>query len=52
MTALGGQVLYQDPQHATARAEVAGQTIWLGLYSQQNEIQLDGDRGEGVSRQA
>lgn len=40
MLALGGQVLYQDSQHTTARAEVAGQTIWLGLYTQQNEIQL------------
>lgn len=40
MQSLGGEVLFQDDRHTTARAVVNGQTIWMGLYTQENEIQL------------
>ena len=38
--ALGGEVLFQEDRRTTARAVVNGQTIWMGLYTQENEIQL------------
>lgn len=38
---LGGQVLYRDERYISARLEHNGQTIWLNIYSQENEIQLD-----------
>ena len=38
--ALGGQVLHSHDRTMSARAEVAGQTIWLHIYTQENETQL------------
>ena len=38
--ALGGQVLFSEDRTMSARADVRGQTIWLHIYTQENEIQL------------
>ena len=39
--ALGGQVLFSEDRTLSARADVKGQTIWLHIYTQENEIQLN-----------
>ena len=38
---LGGQVLFSEDRTLSARADVKGQTIWLHIYTQENEIQLN-----------
>lgn len=38
---LGGQVLYRDDRNMSARLEHNGRTVWLNVYSQQDQIQLD-----------
>jgi outer membrane protein OmpA-like peptidoglycan-associated protein len=38
---LGGQVLYREDRNMTARLENNGQTIWLSVYSQESDIQLE-----------
>ncbi len=39
--ALGGQVLFSEDRTLSGRAEVKGQTVWLHIYTQENEIQLN-----------
>jgi outer membrane protein OmpA-like peptidoglycan-associated protein len=39
--ALGGQVLHRQDRSMSARLENNGQTIWLNVYSQENDIQLE-----------
>jgi outer membrane protein OmpA-like peptidoglycan-associated protein len=38
---LGGQVLYREDRSMTARLENNGQTIWLSVYSQESDVQLE-----------
>lgn len=38
---LGGQVLHRQDRSMNARLENNGQTIWLNVYSQENDIQLE-----------
>jgi outer membrane protein OmpA-like peptidoglycan-associated protein len=38
---LGGQVLYREDRNMTARLENNNQTIWLSVYSQESDIQLE-----------
>ena len=38
---LGGQVLHRQDRSMSARLENNGQTIWLNVYSQENDIQLE-----------
>jgi outer membrane protein OmpA-like peptidoglycan-associated protein len=39
--ASGGRVLHSDDQTLSGRADVNGQTVWLHVYSQEDEIQLN-----------
>lgn len=39
--ALGGQVLYRDDQYMIARLENNDQVIWLHVYSQESDIELE-----------
>ncbi|MEH2534033.1 outer membrane protein OmpA-like peptidoglycan-associated protein [Bradyrhizobium sp. AZCC 1588] len=38
---LGGQVLHRQDRSMSARLENNGQTIWLNVYSQESDIQLE-----------
>lgn len=38
---LGGQVLHRQDRNMSARLENNGQTIWLSVYSQEDDIQLE-----------
>ncbi len=38
--ALGGQVLFSHDRTMSGRVDVKGQTIWLHIYTQENETQL------------
>jgi outer membrane protein OmpA-like peptidoglycan-associated protein len=39
--AYGGQVLHSDDQTLSGRADVNGQTVWVHVYSQEDEIRLN-----------
>jgi outer membrane protein OmpA-like peptidoglycan-associated protein len=39
--AYGGQVLHSDEMTLSGRADVNGQTVWLHIYTQEDEIQLN-----------
>ena len=41
MAALGAQMLFTDDQNTVARAEIAGQTIWFKVYSQETHIEIN-----------
>jgi outer membrane protein OmpA-like peptidoglycan-associated protein len=38
---LGGQILHRQDRNMSARLENNGQTIWLSVYSQEDDIQLE-----------
>jgi outer membrane protein OmpA-like peptidoglycan-associated protein len=40
LAALGAQILYTDNRATVARLEQGGQTIWVRVYSQENDIEV------------